>query len=84
MITSNDEVLSLLRTQKRYNSVSVDAALRRLYLIPLKMGKFDKLHGRLPEEHPAAEELTKHETKYMSEPNKLERLFNFMMSFAMF
>ena len=42
MITTNDDVISKLRGNKRSNvKASVDAALRRLYLVPMKIGAFE-------------------------------------------
>jgi hypothetical protein len=51
MMTTNDEILSVLQQQRRNNHSSVNAALRRLYIVPMKMGVFEKIHGRLPAEH---------------------------------
>lgn len=48
MMTTNDEVFSVLRSQKKYNSSSVAAALRRVYIVPMKAGSFEKMHGRVP------------------------------------
>lgn len=45
MITSNDDLITVIRAQnKKFGDASVDAALRRLYLIPMKMPNFEKLH----------------------------------------
>ncbi len=84
MITSNDEVLTVLRTQKKYNQQSADAAIRRLYIIPLKMGQFEKMHGKVPTEHPQRTNLLQFDPRFESEPNRLVRMFNLMFAFGLF
>jgi hypothetical protein len=46
MITTNDDVITILKMQKKHCQSSVAAAMRRLYLIPMKFVSFEKLHGR--------------------------------------
>ena len=37
MITTNDDVIGILKSQKRHSAESVDAAIRRLDIVPMKM-----------------------------------------------
>lgn len=84
MITTNDEVLTILGNTKRFEVSSAAAALRRLYLIPLKAGPFEKLHGRVPQASPYFGDLCCYDTKFDREPNKLQRIFNLIFAFALF
>jgi hypothetical protein len=47
MLTTNEEVFSTLRSQKKFNQQSIAAGLRRVYIVPMKAGPFEKLHGRI-------------------------------------
>lgn len=84
MITTNDEVFTVLRQQKKINQASVDAALRRLYLVPVKAGAFEKLHGRVPKDSPLFKLLLEHDHKFDQEYNKLQRIFNLIVAFALY
>jgi hypothetical protein len=63
---------------------SIAAALRRVYIIPVKAGPFEKLHGRLPKNHPSTNLLLQHDNKFEKESNKLERMFNLILAFALY
>jgi len=84
MISTNDDVLSVLKTSKKYNSSSVEAALRRLYIVPVKGGPFEKLHGRVPPESPSYVPLLGFDSRFDKEPHKLQRIFNFIVAFALY
>ena len=84
MITTNDEVLNVLRLQKKYNQQSVAAALRRLYIVPMKAGPFEKLHGRVSSDSPSYEDVAIYDGKFDKEHDKLERMFNVILALALF
>lgn len=84
MITTNDEVFGVLKAQKKFNKSSVDAALRRLYIVPVKAGPFERLHGRLSRESPYYERLACLDTRFDKESSKLQRIFNLILAFALF
>jgi len=67
LITSNDEIFSCLKAQKKYTKASIDAALRRLYIVPVKAGSFEKLHGRVPVDHPLKASLSSLDGRFDSE-----------------
>ena len=53
IISTNDDVLTVLAstsTDRTSNDKSVDAAVRRLYLIPFNMRPYEKLHGHIDKE----------------------------------
>ena len=90
IITSNDDILSMLNAQinqskGKINQNSVDAAIRRLYIVPMKytMG-FDQMHGLIDEAHPLYSLLLSHSKSYQNERDKLNRIFNAMISFALY
>jgi len=62
----------------------VDAALRRLYIIPVKAGPFERLHGRTPKDSPSWKTMLEFDHKFDQESNKLQRIFNLIMSFALY
>jgi len=84
MITTNDEVLNVIHGQKKYNNASVVAALRRLYIIPVKGGPYEKLHGRIDKGHKYEALLDPFNGLFDREDNKLERIFNLILAFALF
>ena len=84
MMSTNDDILSKLRSSKKYNKASIDAAIRRLYIIPVKTGAYDRLHGRVPKESPFWKQLHEYDLLFEEEPEKLSRIFNLIVSFALF
>lgn len=84
MITTNDDIYSKLRGNKKCNQASVDAALRRLYIIPMKAGSFEKLHGGISKQSQYYADVAKYETMYENEPNRLQRIFNLILALALY
>lgn len=84
MITTNDDLFTTLMAQRKYNSASVAAALRRLYIIPMKGCAFDAIHGKMAVDHPFYRDLMHLEGRFEKETNKKERLFNLIIQFALY
>lgn len=63
---------------------SVEAAIRRLYMIPFRSGRYNDLHCNISRSDPPHlyEELCKYNNMLAEEGNVLERLFNFLIAFA--
>lgn len=68
LMSTNDELFTVLGN-KRFDKESVKAALRRLYIIPIKQGKYETLHN---------DELFRHEEKILC------RIFNFLVGFSLY
>jgi hypothetical protein len=84
MITTNDDIFTKLRSQKKFNKASIDAAIRRLYIVPVKSGTYDKLHGRVPKESVYWNTLHPYSFRFEEEREKLPRIFNLIASFALY
>lgn len=81
MITSNDDVITEMKLQKKYCVSSVSAALRRLYLIPMKSGSFEKMHTK---GNTVCESLQRFESMFDCEQSKLQRIFNLIFGFSLY
>ena len=84
MIATNDELFSVLRALKTYNQNSINAALRRLYVVPMKMESFERMHGRVPDDSPSHQKVKHLDCMFENEPSKLQRIFNLILSVALF
>jgi hypothetical protein len=67
MMSTNDDIFTKLRGGKKFNKASVDAAIRRLYILPVKSGSYDKLHGRVPKESAFWTTLHEYDLKFEEE-----------------
>ena len=84
IINTNDDIFKVMRKQKRYGKESVDGALRRLYIVPVKGGTYERLHGRVPKDSPRYSALIMADGKFDAESSRLKRMFNLIVSFALF
>lgn len=62
----------------------MDAAIRRLYVIPFKLGQYDKFHGPIQRENPLYSKLQYFSESLERENDKLSRMFNFIVTFSIF
>lgn len=89
ILSTNDDVLTVLNgmandVKHRVNQESINAALRRLYLVPLKSEMFDKKHGKISNGHQYYKQLWYYNESFTQEVDKLPRLFNFIVGFGLF